>query len=252
MKAKQRITEVETFTDDGRADATGGCEDATGGREDVTGGRADGDRMIAAWEIVSATVSFLIAAWAVRPLTGNTKLLGAVPLAFALILLLLSHRARGETARDLGWRVDNFFAAARLLLLPVVATCCVILLVGWQQGQAYSGKVQQWQWLLWLPAWALAQQYVLQGFINRRAQLLWGRGYRSVLLVALVFALLHLPNPWLTLITFLGGLLLAAVYQRVPNLFALALTHSLISLLLVWALPLTMLRSLRIGFNYFG
>lgn len=234
MSDKQQTTEIAQPADGGAATQAGV------------------DRVIAAWEIASAIVSFLLVAWAIRPLTGNTKLLGAVPLAFALILLLVSHRARGETPRDLGWRVDNFFAAARLLLLPVAGAVCLILLLGWLNEQAFSGKVQQWRWALWLPAWALAQQYVLQGFINRRAQLLWGRGFRSVLLVAFVFALFHLPNPPLTLITFLGGLLLAAVYQRVPNLLALALTHSLISLLLVWALPSTMLRSMRIGFNYFG
>lgn len=233
-----------------RSDAADFAPDGAGGAGRGPG--AFGDRMVALWEIVSVTLSFLVAGWVIPPLAGDAWLLGAVPLAFAFGLMLLSHRARGETARGLGWRLDNFFAAARLLVLPTLAASALILLTARLYGHASSAKVQQWRWLMWLPLWALAQQYVLQGFINRRAQLVCGRGLRSALLVAAVFALLHLPNPWLTLITFCGGLLLAAVYQREPNLFALALAHSVVSLLLVWALPLAILRSLRVGFRYFG
>jgi membrane protease YdiL (CAAX protease family) len=211
-----------------------------------------GNRVVAAWEIASVTLSFLLAAWTIRPLASNSKLIGALPLVLAVGLMLVSHRARGESARTLGWRLDNFYAAARLLVLPVAAVCVLLFLAGRFYGHTHSEKVQQWQWVLWLPAWALVQQYALQGFINRRAQIIWGCNWRSVLFVALVFAVLHLPNPWLTLITFAGGLLLAAVYQRVPNLLALALAHSLISLMLVWTLPAPLLKSLRIGFKYFG
>jgi membrane protease YdiL (CAAX protease family) len=225
---------------------------ASEGAHDVAGTHVVGSRVVAAWEIASVTLSFLLVAWTVRPLASNSKLVGALPLALAVGLMLVSHRARGESARTIGWRLDNFYAAARLLVLPVACICVLIFLTGRLYGHAHSEKVQQWQWVLWLPAWALVQQYALQGFINRRAQILWGHGWRSVLLVAFVFAVLHLPNPWLTLITFAGGLLLAAVYQRAPNLLALALAHSLISLMLVWTLPAPLLRSLRIGFKYFG
>jgi membrane protease YdiL (CAAX protease family) len=225
---------------------------ASAGAHDVADTYVVGNRVVAAWEIASVTLSFLLVAWTVRPLAANSKLVGALPLALALGLMLVSHHARGESARTTGWRLDNFYAAARLLVLPIAAVGVLIFLTGRFYGHAHSEKVQQWQWVLWLPAWALVQQYALQGFINRRAQILWGRGWRSVLLVASVFAVLHLPNPWLTLITFAGGLLLAAVYQRVPNLLALALAHSLISLMLVWTLPAPLLKSLRIGFKYFG
>jgi membrane protease YdiL (CAAX protease family) len=109
-----------------------------------------------------------------------------------------------------------------------------------------------WQWVVWLPVWGLMQQYVLQGFINRRAQIIWGRGLRSILLVALLFALLHMPNLWLSAATFLGGLVWAAVYQRAPNLPALALSHGLMSLLLASSLPASTLNSLRVGIRYFG
>lgn len=212
----------------------------------------NGGRALALWEVASVTASFLIAEWVVLPFAGNSKLVAAVPVGLAFALMLFSHRERGETAREVGWRLDNFWPAARLLALPVLAAAIVILAAGWLlKSLRFDGR-QLMEWALWLPLWGLMQQYVLQGFVNRRAQLALGRGRRSVLLVALIFTLLHLPNPWLAAATFAGGLVWAHVYQRAPNLPALALSHALMSLLLAASLPPALIRSLRVGIKYFG
>ena len=81
--------------------------------------------------------------------------------------------------------------------------------------------------------------------------ILLGRGWGSILMVGAIFGLLHLPNVWVTLITFLGGLIWAAIYQRVPNLFALAVTHSVMTWFVVSTLPPTALHHLRVGLGYF-
>ena len=213
---------------------------------------AAGERALALWEIASVTSSFLIAEWMVLPFAGNSKLVAAVPVGLAFALMLFSHRTRGETARDIGWRLDNFGQAARLLALPVLAAAALVVGAGaLLKSLRFDGR-QLLEWALWLPLWGLMQQYVLQGFINRRAQLALGRGRRSVLLVALLFALLHLPNPLLAVATFAGGLVWAHVYQRAPNLLALALSHALMSMLLAASLPPSLIKSLRVGVKYFG
>ena len=74
----------------------------------------------------------------------------------------------------------------------------------------------------------------------------------GVVLVAIVFSLFHLPNPLLAIVTFVGGMIWAAVYQRQPNLFALALSHALSSLTLALVISSKLLESLRVGFKYFG
>lgn len=210
-----------------------------------------GSRALAACEIASVVSSVVIAGWAVLPFVGDNKLIGMIPVGLAIALMIVSHRAHGETARDLGWRMDNFAKAARQLALPMLLAGAVLFVAGWSWGSLQFDGPRTARAALWLPLWGLVQQYALQGFINRRAQIIWGRGAPSILATALIFAVLHLPNVWLTIITFIGGAIWAAVYQRVPNLYALGLSHGFMSWLLMSTLPASMLKGLRVAFKYF-
>src|SRR5919108_848866 len=106
------------------------------------------NRIIAAWEMISVIMSFLMAEWIVRPFSSHDRITVAVPLAFAIILMVLSHRARGETSHTVGWRVDNFWPALRLLALPILCGTALIILAGFLSGGFASKKWMQGQWLL--------------------------------------------------------------------------------------------------------
>ena len=215
-------------------------------------------RLLALWEILSVVSSALIAEWTILPFVGKNKLVGAFPVLLAFGLIFYSQRLRGETQREVGLRFDNFRETARLLALPMIVTTVLLVGAAWLlsnfQHQLLMSRARGrsvYLLPLWGVLWGLLQQYVLQAFVNRRAQLILGKGCRSCLLVACVFALLHLPNPWLTVATFAGGLVWAWAYQRAPNLYALALSHSVMTVVLIWTLPPHVLAGLRVGFNYF-
>ena len=214
------------------------------------------ERSLAVWEVLSVISSGLIAEWILVAVAGFPKLIIAVPVVFAFALMFLSHRERGETLRDIGFRFDNSLRAFVMLLPPLALLTGLLLAVGFRS----SGGINFLRWggnssLVWKFSlgfgWALVQQYTLQGFINRRIAGLVGSNWVSVLLVATVFAGLHLPNPWLTLLTFCGGAISAAVYQRAPNLFVLALSHVLITWVAISVFPPKWLHHMRFGLKYF-
>src|SRR5262245_41494622 len=169
------------------------------------------DRWLALSEIALIFGLFVGFLWGGRDLLPGSS---SVFIVSMLMLLFVLHRRSGETPYVLGLRGDTFFAALRWLL-PIALLVGAAVLV-YSVG-AQSSRFPPWPSALSVFATfigsGILQQYVLLGFFGRRFARVFASPHLAVLATASVFALLHLPNVFLTVVTFLAGLLCCTVYR---------------------------------------
>lgn len=208
-------------------------------------------RTVTLLEIASVISSVLLIAWILNPLQLPRRWPEVIPAVLALLLMLYSHRLHGEKAADLGFTTRHFGRAVKLLCLPMLVTSALLIGIGYVAGSLNFGPRFWWS-LAVLPLWGLTQQYILQGFIFRRLRLIFGEAKTTlvVVLAAVLFALVHAPNLPLMLLTLYGGLVWTWVYTRAPNLFALGLSHAMMSALAMSSLPAWFLQSMSIGYKH--
>jgi hypothetical protein len=172
-------------------------------------------------------------------------------LVFVILVLLTTCHARDRLgAWESGLRFDNLPGVLRRLALPLGAFVLLMVVTGSAAGSLRFGP-KFLSMLATVPIWALTQQYMLLAFSNRRLRVIFGGGKSSVLATAALFSILHLPNPVLTLACAAGGYVWAGEYERSPNLFANALTHTVASAFLANSMPRALLKNMVVGYNYF-
>ena len=97
--------------------------------------------------------------------------------------------------------------------------------------------------------WGGAQQWVLQTVVLREAQRATSRK-AGIVVAALLFGVIHLPNPFLSSVTAATALLWCWLYDRYPNIIPLALSHALGTLAVRYAFDDDITGRLRIGAGY--
>ena len=218
-------------------------------------------RAISALEIASVFITVIIISWAITPLQPWPKWVATLPALLALAMKINSQRERGESLREVGLGFEHFFRALRLLAPPTFIACAGFAAIGYLIGSFHSTS-HSWKTAVATPVWALIQQYVTQAFIYRRVRFLLlddsfateerrRRTRIAILLNAAIFSSAHAPNPSLMILTFAGGMMWSWVYERAPNLPAIALSHAAVSLTLMSSLPPWLLPSMRVGYKYF-
>jgi membrane protease YdiL (CAAX protease family) len=184
------------------------------------------------------------------PVMPSMRMAYAGLAALVILLLAVTHLRDDATARELGFRVDNFLPVLGRISLRLAPFLALILIIG-LGAHSLSFGARFYGMLASVPLWALLQQYMLLAFVHRRLRVVLGDGRRAVWVTALLFALLHLPNPMLTLACAIAGYVWAEAYERSPNLYANALTHTIASALLANSLPHALLKNMVVGLNHF-
>jgi hypothetical protein len=98
--------------------------------------------------------------------------------------------------------------------------------------------------------WAAVQQLVLQWFFLSRARRLLPDATSAAAVTAGLFAIAHLPNPVLTLITLVFGLAACLFYIHYRNLVPLAIAHAILGISIGITVPGAIDHNMRVGLGY--
>ena len=191
---------------------------------------------------ILATV--LIFTWRIAPDAPQWATAGAVLLVLGLAVW------RAIRTGEWGIRRAAFLPALGWSAAFTAAGALGIYLAGARLG-TWHDRRDLWMNFAALVPWGLGQQFALQTVFLREAQATVGRP-GGVLLAAAMFAILHLPNPFLTVMTGLGALAWCWIYDRYPNLLPLAMSHALLTLAILYAFDDAMTGRLRVGIAYLG
>jgi hypothetical protein len=104
---------------------------------------------------------------------------------------------------------------------------------------------RSWQYAIW----ALVQEFILQSVFFMRLESVLG-SRRAVFWAASLYAVAHIPNPVLTLLSFFGGLLFCEFFRRWRNLFPLGIIHGALGITIAASLPDRWLHHMRVGIGY--
>jgi membrane protease YdiL (CAAX protease family) len=167
-----------------------------------------------------------------------------VPGGLVLLLTVWHNARRGEW----GFASGAFLPGLRWTLLVTAPLVLVILAAGAAAGTLHDRRDFLGS-LAPLVLWGWAQQWVLQTVVLREAQRVTSRR-AGILLAALLFGAVHLPNPFLAPVTFGASLVWCRIYDRWPNVLPIALSHGLGTLAILYAFDGSITGRLRIGASY--
>jgi membrane protease YdiL (CAAX protease family) len=223
-------------------------------------------RRIALGEVLTLTIVYAAGLWWLGPQLGlslwldTLYSLGAIALAvyFGVVSSVYVHDdappMRGLGPPRAGFiRLDNLRQALRNFAVPTVIGAIGIV------GVVLVNHPHRFVQLDWSAVALKLTLYVVSALLQGLLVFAWllprlqdilpksGNEHRDRLVVsvglAVLFALSHLPNIPMILLTFAWGLVMGWLYQRTPNLYAAALCHALLGTLLHRVLALSM----RIG-----
>lgn len=171
-------------------------------------------------------------------------------LIVALLLSVLWLGLQGRSRQELGFHWPERSGRLLILMIGCAVTLAIPLLVRLSGHPVPANP--DWPKLknLWpYVIWAAGQQFLLQSYFYVRFESLFG-GRAAVVVSSVLFALLHLPNVWLTAMTVLGGVFFTEMFRRYRSLYPLAIAHALMGIAVAYSFPDSLMHHMRVGLSY--
>src|SRR5579872_2941401 len=176
-------------------------------------------------------------------------------LAWTVILAVIfaSHFFHRDSPRSLGVTLAGLRPSAEWLLPIAVVLYLPLLAIGFSRHVLVLMR-PTWPSVIALfgyGIWCAAQQYLTQSYFHNRLALIIDKVHLRSVVVGILFAAAHLPNPILTGATFIAGTILAEAFARNRNIWPLAFAQAVGGLLLAAVVPDAWIHHMRVGPGFY-
>lgn len=201
------------------------------------------------WSCLVEALAFSgFVSWYIWRLQANAPWTWSVMLGW----LVVSFLARRDTPKTIGWRADNLWSAAKRAAWFFAVSAVLICFAGLFLGMLHrlpTHMIEPRRFGSYL-AFCVLQQVGLNSLVMNRLLRAFEKPVPAAVVAGAMFALLHLPNPVLVPLTFVGGAAMAWLFARERNILPLALGQAILGALVWWAFPLAWHHSMRVGPGY--
>ncbi len=186
----------------------------------------------------------LMVIWTPRPWQAVLWIVASATMMYIAYLSFEGLRPMGLCTANL---VRSLWAVAFAMAVAMIA---VVL-----AGRLHTLHMPETPWLFLrhyglYVLWAAVQQIVLQWFFLSRSLRLLPDATSAAALTAGLFAVAHLPNPILTLITLVFGLASCLFFLHYRNLVPLAIAHAILGICIGITIPGAIDHNMRVGISY--
>ena len=155
-------------------------------------------------------------------------------------------RSRSIEFRMTGfWRSLWIVGAALMLAAPAVAIAARMHTL--QQPYGPMGRADAF---VGYAVWAIAQQWLLQGYFLPRLVQVTPRESWAAAIVAGLFAVVHLPNAILAVMALFWGLAASFLFLRFRSIVTLGFAHAILGITVAISIPGPVLHNMRVGLAY--
>lgn len=169
------------------------------------------------------------------------------------VWLVASFLLHSDNPKTLGMRADNLWPATKQAVIVYGIFAASLFMIGLTLKQTlhlppnYRSFGRLWAYF----AFCLLQQVLLNSLLMNRLVSLLRRRWVASFAAGVIFAALHWPNPVLVPLTFIAGMAMAWMFDRVRNILPLAAGQALLGSLVWWVFPVAWHHMLRVGPGYY-